>query len=88
VSVGISFVGKKNITDGFTDGNCAPKKKFPLEYTDGFIPSVIVAYLVNMLQLSVKCRRKESVSETVSDCGISCKYFSTLCEMSTDTCCL
>jgi hypothetical protein len=23
---------KKNITDGFTDGNCSPKKNFPLEH--------------------------------------------------------
>jgi len=25
-------VGKKNITDCFTDENCAPKKNFPLEH--------------------------------------------------------
>jgi hypothetical protein len=62
------------------------KNKFPLEYTDGFISSVIVAYPVNMLQLSVKCRRKESVGETIGYCGISSKYFSTLCEMPMDTC--
>ena len=55
MSVGFPFVGntivchyigrknKKTFADGFTDGNCAPKKKVSrLIYTDGFIPSVIV----------------------------------------------
>jgi hypothetical protein len=55
MSVGFLFVGntsvyryicrqnKKTFADGFTDGNCTPKKKISrLKYTDGFIPSVIV----------------------------------------------
>jgi hypothetical protein len=45
------------------------------KYTDGFIPSVIVAYPVNIFQLSVKCRRTRFVCKVVSECGISTTFY-------------
>jgi len=55
-------------------------KKFPPEN----ILSVIVAYEVNIFQLSVKYRRNESVCEDVGDYGICSKYFSTLGKIPTE----
>ena len=52
-------------TDGFTDEKCA-QKKIPT----GNILSVIVAYAVNIFQLSVKYRRDMSVGIHVGDDGI------------------
>jgi hypothetical protein len=63
----------------------AHKKKYSRwKYTDEFIPSVIVAYLVNIFQLSVKYRRTRFVCKVVGECGIS----TTLCEMPMDGICL
>jgi len=45
---------------------------------------VIVAYEVNIFQLSVKYRRNESVCEDVGDYGICSKYFSTLGKIPTE----
>jgi hypothetical protein len=56
------------------------KKNSHWKYTDDLIPLVIVAYPVNIFQLSVKCRRTLSVCNVVNECGIS----TTLCEMPTD----
>ena len=47
--------------------------------------SVIVAFVVNILQISVKYRRTVSICRDVGDCGISSKYFSTFYKMLTDT---
>jgi hypothetical protein len=44
---------------------------------------MIVAFAVNILQLSVKYRRTVSVCRDISDCGIFNKYFSTLYKMPT-----
>jgi hypothetical protein len=50
----------------------ARQKKYScLKYTNGFIPSVIVAYPVNIFQLPVKCRRTVSLCKFVGKCGIS-----------------
>jgi len=50
----------------------APKKNNSRwKYTDGFIPSVIVAYPVNIFQLSVKWRRTVSLCKFIGECGIS-----------------
>jgi hypothetical protein len=61
------------------------KKNFP---ADGLYPStkasVIVAYPVNISQLSAKCRWAISVYEGVGDCDIFSKYFSTLGERPTE----
>jgi hypothetical protein len=73
-------VEKIYIADGFTDGKWAPKKNSRWKYTDGCIPSVIMAYPVNSFQLLVKYRR----TLFVGDCGISSKYFSSLSKMPTD----
>jgi hypothetical protein len=54
------------------------KKHSLWKYTNGNIPSVIVAYEVNIFQLSVKYRGNESVCEDIGDYGICSKYFSTL----------
>jgi hypothetical protein len=43
------------------------KKNSRLKYTDGCIPSVIVAYPVNIFQLPVKCRRTISLCEFVGE---------------------
>ena len=56
------------------------KKNSSWKYTDGFIPSVIVAYPVNIFQHPVKCRRTVSLCKFVGECGIS----TTLCEMPTN----
>jgi hypothetical protein len=48
------------------------------------VTSVIVAFQVNIFELSVKWRRTYSVGIDVGDCGISSNYFRTLCEMLTD----
>jgi len=45
---------------------------------------VIVAYPVNIYQLSVKCRWTVSVCEGVNDYGIFSKYFLTFGEMPTE----
>jgi len=63
---------KKN-TDGFTDEKYA-QKKIPA----GNIPLVIVAYEVNIFQLSVKCQRTVFVCIGVGNYGVCSKYFSTL----------
>ena len=44
---------------------------------------VIVAYAVNIFQLSVKYRWIQSLDIDVGDCGICSKYFSTLGEIPT-----
>ena len=49
------------------------KKKSRLKYNDECIPSVIVAYPVNLFQLPVKCRRTISLCKFIGDCGISTK---------------
>jgi hypothetical protein len=59
----------------------AHKKKIPA----GNIMSVIVAYKVNIFQLSVKYRPMASVDENVGDYSICSKYFSTLCKIPTET---
>jgi hypothetical protein len=61
------------------------KKHSRWKYIDGYILSVIVAYSVNISQLSVKCRRTLFVYEGVNDCGIFSKYLSTLGKMPTET---
>jgi len=58
----------------------ARQKKIPA----GNIMSVIVAYAVNIFQLSVKCRWTVSVSISVDDYGIFSKFFATLDKMSTE----
>jgi hypothetical protein len=58
-------VSVKINTDGFTDEKCA-QKKIPT----GNILSVIVAYAVNIFQLSVKYRWDMSVGIHVGDDGI------------------
>ena len=65
-----TLVGKKKtIANSFTDENCAPKKKISrLKYIDGLIPSVIVAYPVNIFQLSVKCRRTIALGNFIGEC--------------------
>jgi hypothetical protein len=40
-----------------------------------------MAFSVIYLQLSVKCRRNIFVYGDIGDCGISNKYFSTLCKI-------
>ena len=55
-----------------------------IKYTDRYILSVIVAYPVNIFQLSVKWRQTLSVYEDVGDYGIMSKYFSTLDQMATN----
>jgi len=59
----------------------------PLEYTDILFlfvkASVNVVYAVNILQLFVKYQRVLSVCISVAKCGISSKYFATLCEIPT-----
>jgi hypothetical protein len=75
---------EKKITDGFTDEKCTQRKNSLWKYTDGYIPSVIVAYPVNILKFSVKCQWTLSVCEGAGDCGIFSKYFSTLDKMPTD----
>jgi hypothetical protein len=72
-------VSVKINTDGFTDEKCA-QKKIPI----GNILSVMVAYAVNIFQLSVKYQRNVFICEDVGDCGISGEYFSTLCEIPTE----
>jgi hypothetical protein len=77
-------VGKKTITDGFANRKCAQKNNnSSWKYTDEYILSVIVTYIVNIFQLSVKYQRTLSVCEGVGDCGISNKYFSNLGKMPT-----
>jgi hypothetical protein len=58
-------VSVKINTDGFTDEKCA-QKKIPI----GNILSVMVAYAVNIFQLSVKYRWDMSVGIHVGDDGI------------------
>jgi len=43
------------------------KKYFRLKYIDGCIPSVIVAYPVNIFQLLVKCQRTISLCKFVGE---------------------
>jgi len=57
----VKSVSKRNITDGFTNGNCAPKKKFPLKiyrriYSvgDSGISSKYVAALGKMLTNGIR----------------------------------
>jgi hypothetical protein len=44
------------------------KKNSRLKYTDGLIPSVIVAYPVNILQLPIKCQWTISLSKVIGEC--------------------
>jgi len=46
--------------------------------------SVIVAWAVNILQISIKYRRPVAVSMVVSDCGKCSKYFATIAKIPTD----
>jgi hypothetical protein len=51
------------------------KKKSCWKYTDGNIPSVIVAYEVNIFQLSVNCRMTVSVGINIGEYDMCSKYF-------------
>jgi hypothetical protein len=44
------------------------KKISRLKYIDGLIPSVIVAYPVNIFHLPVKCRRTIALGNFVGEC--------------------
>jgi hypothetical protein len=58
-------------------GNCELPTNADRLYPSGST-SVIMAFAVNILQLSVKYRRKYSIGIDVGDSGIYGKYFSTL----------
>jgi hypothetical protein len=59
-----------------TENECQKNSRW--KYTNENISSVIVAYEVNIFQLSVKCRWNVFVCENIGDYGIYSKYFSTL----------
>jgi hypothetical protein len=64
--------------------NTRQKQNSCWKYTDKNIPLVIVAYAVNIFQLSVKCRQTKSVCISVGDYGISSKVFATLGKIPTE----
>jgi hypothetical protein len=44
-----------------------------------------MTFAVNIYQLLVKYQQNVSICDDVGDCGISSKYFSTLCKIPTET---
>jgi hypothetical protein len=74
---------KKN-TDGFTNEKYTQKKIFVRNIPTQNIPSVMVAYTINIFKLSVKYRWDMSIGIHVGDSGICSKYFSTLGKIPTD----